>query len=208
MLIKLYFIFFKIGLIAYGGGYTIISLLYHDFVDLYNWISKEDFFNLISIAQITPGPIAINSATFIGYKLSGFLGSLISTIGVITPSIILVILLIIVLKKVNLNDSIFLNIILKTVVVLIIITALNLFNNIFELKKIRDLIFSFIFENNKYYKDSFINENFIMKYFFTIFIFITNLLILNFKKIKIKIYYLMFLSGLFFIIISYLSYQF
>lgn len=77
---------FKIGLFAFGGGYTIIALLDEEFVKKRKWIDHEEFMSVVAIAESTPGPIAINVATYIGYKLTGWFGSILTTIAVVLPA--------------------------------------------------------------------------------------------------------------------------
>ena len=76
----------KIGLFTFGGGYAMIHLLDAEFVGKRKWIESEDFTNLVVIAESTPGPIAINCATYIGYKQAGVLGALVATVGMCLPS--------------------------------------------------------------------------------------------------------------------------
>ena len=76
----------KIGLFTFGGGYAMIHLLDAEFVGKRKWIDSEDFTDLVVIAESTPGPIAINCATYIGYKQAGFLGALVATVGMCLPS--------------------------------------------------------------------------------------------------------------------------
>lgn len=85
--------FFKIGLFSFGGGYAMLPLIQREVVSLHNWISAKEFIDVVAISQVTPGPIAINSATYIGYKTAGFLGSTVATLGVIAPSIIIMIII-------------------------------------------------------------------------------------------------------------------
>lgn len=80
----------KIGLFTFGGGYAMINLLDNEFVERKGWISEDDFMNLVTIAESTPGPIAINCATFIGYKRAGFLGSVAATVGMCLPSLTII----------------------------------------------------------------------------------------------------------------------
>jgi len=90
MLINLFISFFKIGVFAYGGGYAMIPLIEREIVVTNSWITPSQFLDIIGISQATPGPIAINTATFVGYRINGFLGSVFATIGVVTFSFILV----------------------------------------------------------------------------------------------------------------------
>ena len=89
MIIKLFLIFLKIGFFAYGGGWGVLSIIRDEIVRVHGVLSMTDFLNMISIAQLTPGPIAVNVATYTGFKLDGFFGALSSTIGVILPGVLL-----------------------------------------------------------------------------------------------------------------------
>ena len=80
----------KIGLFTFGGGYAMIALLQNEFVEKKKWLEKEEFLNMVAIAESTPGPIAVNSATYIGYKMAKVLGSVFATIGVCLPSFIII----------------------------------------------------------------------------------------------------------------------
>jgi len=93
MLRKLFSIFvimFKIGLITFGGGFAMIAIIERELIEKRNWISHEEFLDVVAIAESTPGPIAINSATYIGYKRAGVLGSIFATLGVVLPSFIII----------------------------------------------------------------------------------------------------------------------
>lgn len=90
IIFKLFFSFFKIGAFSFGGGYAMLPFIQREIVTTNNWISMPEFMDVIGISQMTPGPIAINSATFVGYKIQGICGSLAATLGVITTSFILV----------------------------------------------------------------------------------------------------------------------
>lgn len=82
--------FFKIGLFTFGGGYSMISLIDDECVVKKKWITSDELMNVTIIAESTPGPIAINCATYVGYRQAGILGSIISTIGVVLPSFIII----------------------------------------------------------------------------------------------------------------------
>lgn len=82
---RLFYVFAKLGLFTYGGGYAIIALLL-GILENYGWISASEFSKLVAISQITPGPIAINSATFVGYRVAGILGSFFATLGIFVPA--------------------------------------------------------------------------------------------------------------------------
>lgn len=88
--LNLFFIMLKIGLFTFGGGYAMIALLENEFVSKKKWIEKNEFLDMVAIAESTPGPIAINSATYIGYKMLGFLGALTATVAVCIPSFIII----------------------------------------------------------------------------------------------------------------------
>ena len=82
----LFFTMLKIGLFTFGGGYAMIALLENEFVTKREWLEQEEFLDVAAIAESTPGPIAINSATYIGYKQAGILGSVVATLGMTLPS--------------------------------------------------------------------------------------------------------------------------
>jgi len=82
----LFLTFFKIGAFTFGGGYAMIPLIQKEAVENKKWITDEGILEIIAIAESTPGPIAINSATFVGYRTCGFLGALCATFGVVLPS--------------------------------------------------------------------------------------------------------------------------
>ena len=100
--LQLFYTFFKIGLFGFGGGYAMLSLIQADVVDRYGWISLQEFTDIVAISQMTPGPIGINSATYIGYTAihnAGYspaisiLGSCLTTFAVCLPSFILVLII-------------------------------------------------------------------------------------------------------------------
>lgn len=90
MILQLFFIMLKIGLFTFGGGYAMIALLENEFVEKKKWLDKDEFLNIAAIAESTPGPIAINSATYIGYKNAGVWGSVFATLGVCIPSFVII----------------------------------------------------------------------------------------------------------------------
>lgn len=90
ILIKLFLSFFKIGIFGYGGGYAMLPLIEREVVTSNGWLTSSEFLDIIGISQMTPGPISINTATFVGYRIGGFLGSVFATVGVVTYSFILV----------------------------------------------------------------------------------------------------------------------
>lgn len=90
VLLKLYLAFLKVGTFGFGGGYAMIPLIQNEIVTKNHWLTQTEFIDIVGISQITPGPVAINSATFVGYKVGGFLGSTLATLGVVTTSFILI----------------------------------------------------------------------------------------------------------------------
>ena len=88
--LRLFLCMLKIGLFTFGGGYAMIALLEDEFVSKKKWITKEEFLDMLAIAESTPGPIAINSATYIGYKVGGVFGSAMATLGVCIPSFVII----------------------------------------------------------------------------------------------------------------------
>lgn len=90
ILVKLFLAFLKIGTFSFGGGYAMLPFIQKEIVEKNYWISMSEFTDIIGISQMTPGPVAINSATFVGYKVSGVIGSIMATIGVVTTSFILI----------------------------------------------------------------------------------------------------------------------
>lgn len=95
----LYAIFFKMGIFTYGGGYAMLPILKNEAVDKRKWITEEELLNYYSIGQCTPGIIAVNAASFIGYKLRSVAGMICATLGVISPSLIIIILIASLLKQ-------------------------------------------------------------------------------------------------------------
>ena len=83
----------KIGLFTFGGGYAMIALLEGELVSKKKWIDKEEFLDMVAIAESTPGPIAINAATYIGYKKQGLLGAIMATLGICLPSFVIIYLI-------------------------------------------------------------------------------------------------------------------
>ena len=91
--LQLFFSFLQIGLFSFGGGYAAVPLIQEQIVNIHGWLDMDQFTDLITISQMTPGPIAINSATFVGIRIGGIPGALVATLGCILPSCIIVTLL-------------------------------------------------------------------------------------------------------------------
>lgn len=92
-MLELFFTFFKIGLFTFGGGYAMISIIEDICVERKKWISHDEMMNLAIVAESTPGPIAINCATFVGYLRGGLAGAVAATLGVVVPSFLIIFLI-------------------------------------------------------------------------------------------------------------------
>ena len=88
----LFYSFFKIGAFSFGGGYAMIPLIQQEIVLRHGYLTLQQFSDIIAIAEMTPGPIAVNSATFVGYRVAGVTGSAVSTFGVVLPSFLVILL--------------------------------------------------------------------------------------------------------------------
>ena len=146
--LQLFYIFFKIGLFSFGGGYAILALMQREIIDTYNCVSMAEFTELVALSQVTPGPISINLATHVGFKVAGTLGSAIATVSVVIPSFIVIMTIIIFLKK--FNDSLVVKRALQAlkiaVVGLILGAALSLFvkENFIDIKSYIILVGVFV----------------------------------------------------------------
>ena len=89
-LLEIFFTFLKIGAFTFGGGYAMIPLIQKEAVEKHRWVTDEDILDIVAIAESTPGPIAINAATFVGYQSRGFAGALAATFGVVLPSFVII----------------------------------------------------------------------------------------------------------------------
>ena len=89
-MLDLFWTFFKIGLFTFGGGYAMIAVVEDICVEVKKWITREEMLELIVIAEATPGPIAINCATYVGYRRKGMLGAAAATLGMVTPSLVII----------------------------------------------------------------------------------------------------------------------
>ena len=99
--LQLFLAFLKVGLFSIGGGYAAIPVIQSQAVDRYAWIGLDEFTDLVSIAEITPGPITINAATFIGIKIAGIAGALIATAGFLIPSLVIVSIMFAIYNKIG-----------------------------------------------------------------------------------------------------------
>lgn len=89
-LVELFFVFFKIGAVTFGGGLAMLPIIEKELVIKRNWVTKDTLLDYFAIGQATPGIIAVNVATFLGYSRAGILGAIVATLGVVTPSIIII----------------------------------------------------------------------------------------------------------------------
>ncbi|MDO5155781.1 MAG: chromate transporter [Eubacteriales bacterium] len=96
---QLFTTFFKIGAFTFGGGYAMIPLIQKEIIENRKWITDEDMSDIVAIAETTPGPIAINVATFVGYKTKGLKGAIASTVGVVLPSFVIIMLIALAFQK-------------------------------------------------------------------------------------------------------------
>ena len=92
-LFKLFISFLKIGAFSFGGGYAMLPLIKKEIIVVRGWLSVKEFIDILAVVEMTPGPIAINSATFLGYRVAGVLGSIVATMGVILPSFIIILII-------------------------------------------------------------------------------------------------------------------
>lgn len=99
LLFEVFWVFFKIGAFTFGGGYAMIPLISRETVENKKWISDQDILDIVAIAESTPGPIAINSATFVGYKVASTWGSFFATLGTVLPSFTIILIISFVLDE-------------------------------------------------------------------------------------------------------------
>lgn len=98
-MLALFWTFFKIGAFTFGGGYAMIPLIKKETVENKKWISEDDILEIVAIAESTPGPIAINAATFVGQRTMGFFGALAATVGIVLPSFAIITVIAVFLKE-------------------------------------------------------------------------------------------------------------
>ncbi|PZX15370.1 chromate transporter [Breznakibacter xylanolyticus] len=96
--LQLFYVFFKVGILGFGGGYAILPMIYQE-IQTFGFITHDDFSNLVALSQVTPGPIAINAATYVGFKTAGTLGATVATVAVTLPSLMLIVIVSHVLSK-------------------------------------------------------------------------------------------------------------
>jgi chromate transporter len=103
--LKLFYIFFRIGLFSFGGGYAMLPMIYQD-IQTFGLMSAHEFSNVVALSQMTPGPVAVNAATYVGFQSAGFWGAVFATIGVSLPSFIIIILIASFINKFKTNPVI------------------------------------------------------------------------------------------------------
>lgn len=131
--LRLFSIFFKVGLFGFGGGYAMLSLIQNEIVEQNQWITTQEFADMVAISQMTPGPISINLATYVGYSTGGIWGAIVSTLSLCLPAVMLMLVIIRVLHKYK--DSYYVSCVLrwlKPAVAGLIFTAALLMINTFN----------------------------------------------------------------------------
>ena len=98
-LLSIFWVFFRIGAFTFGGGYAMIPLIQKETAEKKQWITDDDILEIIAIAESTPGPIAINSSTFVGYRVAGFWGAFFGTLGMVIPSFAIILILSFLLRE-------------------------------------------------------------------------------------------------------------
>ena len=89
-ILQLFISFFKIGAFSFGGGYAMLPFIKKEIIEVHHWLTTSEFIDILAVSEMTPGPIAINSATFLGYKVAGVIGSIAATLAVVLPSFIVI----------------------------------------------------------------------------------------------------------------------
>lgn len=128
LLSELFWSFFKIGLFTFGGGYAMIPLIQREVIDTKGWIARDEFIDLLTLAQSAPGPIALNTSVFVGYKIRGYAGAVAAILGVVVPSFAIILLIAVFFSGVR--DNLFVDAAFKgmrpAVVALIVVPVISL----------------------------------------------------------------------------------
>lgn len=103
MLLQLFITFFKIGIFTFGGGMAMIPLIKREVIERKEWVAQSDFLDMLAVAQSAPGPIALNIAVFVGYKMRGWRGALSAVLGVVVPSFVVILAIALLFAKVRDN---------------------------------------------------------------------------------------------------------
>lgn len=109
--LNLFITFFKIGLFSFGGGYAMLPLIEREIIDVRGWLTASEFIDIIAISEMTPGPIAINSATFLGYRVADSLGAIVATASIVLPSLIVMITILVFINR--FKDSVYMDWVFK-----------------------------------------------------------------------------------------------
>ncbi|MBQ7856971.1 MAG: chromate transporter [Alistipes sp.] len=104
MIWQLFISFFRIGLFTFGGGYAMIPLIEREVIDRRGWVAREEFLELLTIAQSAPGPISLNTSVFVGYKVRGLLGAVAAILGVVIPSFVVILIVAIFFANIRHNE--------------------------------------------------------------------------------------------------------
>lgn len=99
LILQIFFSFLKIGAFSFGGGYAVVSFIQKEIIQGKGWLDTKEFIDIVAVAEMTPGPIAVNSSTYVGYKVAGFWGSLVGTVGVLLVPTILALIVSIYFNK-------------------------------------------------------------------------------------------------------------
>lgn len=102
---ELFLSFLQIGAFSFGGGYAMIPLIYREIITRHHWLTPGELSDILAVSQMTPGPVAVNSATYVGFKMAGFWGSTVATLGVVLPSFLLMLLVSMLFAKVYREDK-------------------------------------------------------------------------------------------------------
>ena len=103
LLFELFASFFRVGLFTFGGGFAMIPLIQREVIDKHHWIEEQDFLDLMIVAQSAPGPIALNTAVFVGYKMQRFRGALAALLGIVIPSFVIILLIALLFQDIRHN---------------------------------------------------------------------------------------------------------
>lgn len=145
-LLRLFLVFLKIGAIAFGGGYGIVPVIRQEMLSL-GWISDQRLLDMVGISESTPGPIAVNMATFVGYEREGVLGAIVATLGVVLPAFLVMLLVYRILARVRTSKSlgIVLDAIRAVVVGLVVATGVDMMIGVFFTLPLAGAKFAFDF---------------------------------------------------------------
>ena len=141
-LFEIFWVFFKIGMFTIGGGYAMLPIILKEVVDKKGWMENEEFLNAISLTNSLPGPLATNSATFIGYRASGIKGALVAILGTATPSVVIILIIAMLFKNITSYHAVqdLFSGIRPAVVALIVYSVFNLSKSIHITKELNWVI--------------------------------------------------------------------